>query len=74
MVDTNGYTFRKHKVEIPLETLWNIVDADIKDREGQKKSYRANNEELYYTYYFLLMAFRNPTNGLRKLDRISYNL
>lgn len=61
-------------MEIPLETLWNIVDAEIKDREAQKKSYRGNNEELYYTYYFLLMAFRNPTNGLRKLDRISYNL
>ena len=35
---------------------------------------RSFSEEVYYSYYFLLSAFKNPKNGLGKLDRISYNL
>jgi hypothetical protein len=61
-------------VEIPLETIWNVVESEIRERETTKKSVRTGNEELFYSYYFLLMAFRNPSNGLRKIDRISYNL
>lgn len=55
--------------------IWNIV---ISEREEQLK--KAQNKlsfeisDIYYSYYFMLCIFRNPVNGLRKLDKISYNL
>lgn len=81
MVDTN-YCFKKEKVWISLDTLWKVVMDEVndfkekekeklKDKEAKRKAYA---EEVYYAYYFILSAFRNPQNGLRKLDRISYNL
>jgi hypothetical protein len=69
-----GFSFREHKVEIPLDTMWGIAESEVRERESAKKPCRSSNEELFYSYYFLLMAFRNPSNGLKKLDRISYNL
>lgn len=75
MVDPNGYTFKKEKVFIGLDVLWKIVNDEINERKkDSSKSMRSYVEEIYYAYYFLLSAFRNPQCGLRKLDRISYNL
>jgi hypothetical protein len=39
-----GFSFREHKVEVPLETLWGIAEAEIRDREANKKWCRGNNE------------------------------
>lgn len=73
MVDSL-YCFKKEKVFIGLELLWKVVRDEIRDRRENGKSMRSEAEETYYAYYFLLSAFRHPQNGLRKLDRISYNL
>ena len=75
MVDPNGYTFKKERVFIGLDILWKIVTDEINERKkDSSKNMRSDTEEIYYAYYFLLSAFRNPQCGLRKLDRISYNL
>lgn len=44
------------------------------DRRDNFRATTDLHEEIYYSYYFLLSAFRNPKVGLQKIDRISYNL
>jgi hypothetical protein len=61
-------------VEIELDLLWKVVNDEISERKAQEKINRETTEEIYYAYYFILSAFRNPASGLKRLDRISYNL
>ena len=73
LVDSN-YTFQKHKVEFTIDMLWKIVSEEIAARKKEGRLNRSINVETYYAYYFILMVFRNPSAGLRKLDHIAYNL
>lgn len=68
------YCFRKQKVEIEVELLWKVVTEEVGERRDQGKLNRNYSEEVYYCYYFILQMFRNSSNGLRKLDKISFNL
>ena len=54
--------------------MWKVALDEATERRDNFKSSAELNEEVYYSYYFLLFAFRNPKIGLQKLDRISYNL
>ena len=54
--------------------MWKVALDEATERRDNFKSSAELNEEVYYSYYFLLSAFRNPKIGLQKLDRISYNL
>lgn len=54
-------------MNIELDLLWDVASTIYEDR-GK------NVEALYYSYYFLVMIFRNPDSGFSKNHKISYNL
>ena len=55
-----SYCFKKHKGEISLELLWRVATEEATDRKDNFKQKAEYHEEVYYAYYFLLSAFRNP--------------
>lgn len=58
---------KKHPVSVDVGLLWEVA---LNYNEEKNK----NIETLYYSYYFLIMIFRNPDSGFSKNHKISYNL
>jgi hypothetical protein len=50
-----------------LDLLWDISVAIFEEKERNPKI-------LYYSYYFLIMIFRNSESGFSRNHKISYNL
>lgn len=66
--------YKKVKVLVGVDTLWQVAVDEINERRDNSKITRPYTEEVFYAYYFLLFTFRNPHQGLRKVNRISYSL